>query len=266
MEKENKVKKIKFSNIIFIFIILFIVLFIVLFLINRIMIYNVLKKSYDTYDVFRKKDNIYAKAIVSSHGETETTSISEIYKNGDKMRSVILFSNLGEVINTFKRSDYYDKNSEEYIEIFNINGQDTYSIGENNFFLNEEGIYYSSIILGHGNFDGLKLFDRIQSIYMLFLYLEDMYIEKVDDKECYVISINIHQDEIDVVEKVWIDKETFLPVKDETYTVWQTLNKNGVLETEYSKEYRKFEYKENVVTEEDVKWPDLSGKKIELIY
>lgn len=264
MEKEKKVKNIKFFNIIFIFIILFIVLFIVLFLINRIMIYNVLKKSYDTYDVFRKKDNIYAKAIVSSHGESEITSISEIYKNGDKMCSVLLLSNFGEEINTFKRSEYYEKNSEEYIEIFNINGQETYSIGENKFFLNEEGIYYSSIILGHGNFKELDLFQRIQGIYTLFSYFEKMYIEKVNDKECYVISIS--QDEIDVVEKVWVDKETFLPVKDETYTVWQTLNKNGVLETEYSKEYSKFEYMENSVTEEDVEWPDLSGKKVELIY
>ena len=266
MEKEKKVKNIKFFNIIFIFIILFIVLFIVLFLINRIMIYNVLKKSYDMYDVFRKKDNIYAKAIVSSHGESEITSISEIYKNGDKMRFVMLLTNFEEEINTFKRSEYYEKDSEEYIEIFNINGQETYSIRENKFFLNEEGIYYSSIILGHGNFKELDLFQRIQGIYMLFLNLEDMYIEKVNDKECYVISINIHQDEINIVEKVWIDKETFLPVKDETYTVWQTLNKNGVLETEYSKEHSKFEYMENCVTEEDVEWPDLSGKKVELIY
>lgn len=235
MEKENKPKRKILKYVLWILLVV-IIIFVAL-TIRRMIIIKDLQNKVSEYT---KSTNYYAKTVTHQ----DSTITTETYVKDNSYIAYLNVVNADGDTRT-RITEYSDGvESDKYIE----------SGGKKTALLNSEGLYHKLEIsrifdyLYTENFGQLLLLSMVSSIRS----------EEVNGKECY------HIDRIWSPHLLWkdgngtmhIDKETGLPVKfqDGILTKTDTGEKYDVITD--------FEYKFNVVTDEDIKEPNAAEYEI----
>ena len=238
-----------------------IIFFIMFFILNKIFVVKILQESYETYEEYNKKEdlNLYLKTSVERNGYDMFSSnfIEKYVKDGNIHTSDLITVIQGK----FDTDEYYDKETDDTLRITNVNDNEniTYEI--------EDRSYYTNVMFSSSAANTMTTFKEVnvlKKLYIMFFKNKLMYLEKVEDKWCYVIKVidtmysalDKDGNRLYCEYKVWIDVDTKLTVKEITLVD----EPDGTIQENIAE----YEYKFDVVTDDDVAWPDLAGKNLEI--
>ena len=242
-------------------IIIIIVIFIIIFFItNKIFGIKILKEAYDYCQECNSQGNLNLySCIYVQYGDSNNKyqRTEKYFKNGNTYTQNYYASEQG---CTYIEA-YNDVETEDYLLMSMVNNDPNTIVYEiiDFAFSDKIVIPLSRTVVTMSSFETMNLFEKLN----LFFNLNGFtYLEKVDDKWCYVINmidstsfiIDENGNEIPDRYKVWLDVKNLLPIK-ESYLV----------DEEYGEsEYITYDFKFDVVTDEDVAWPDLAGKNLKI--
>ena len=241
-------------------ILIIVIFFIMFFIFNKIFVVKILQEVYDVCEEYNKDKNLnlYSNVYIEYGNLRDKRQITEKYvKDGNVYaRTEHDIENNNLVLESHK-----DAETNDYLLRTLVNKNEdtrTYEIADSAFG-DEVLIYPSYAVSTIVNFNDVNI---LKKLYIMFCKNNLMYLENVEDKWCYVISVtdtttfwdDENGDTIENVYKVWIDINTLLPVKEE-YVIDEKYGESS---------YTEYEYKFDVVTDDDIAWPDLSGKDLKM--
>lgn len=266
MEKNSKEKIKKVRKIILI--LLFVFFIIVTFFISyKLYIFTLVNKVYDSYYEFLEKDNIHLEAKSTSSAYDGEFVYYELYRKDGKeiVTERSKFSNVYE----HTQVHYRDLSSGDTITQTDMKGWDN--------ILNKEVAQPTNYSISDGRI-GTSYLNFLPTIIREFEFLKNENYKLSDKLHIITYYLNVRLKDINdngyiVLEfsegekrnTIWIDKNDYKIFKTENDIINEIYDENSNVTIEKINMKSVYKMDENVVSDEDIKWIDLTGKTVTIL-
>lgn len=219
-----------------------VIIFFIIFLNNFVKINSIINRAEKSL-----QSNNFYKETTQMLGNNQTSVTKEYYKDGKYKSIWMIYSDNG--VET-KMIEYVDSNSDERTYIYETDKKVVIEKGNISEMINNN-VKNVPFVTSRNS-----LFTKIGTTFVFSIYKDTYDYEK----EYYVLK---KRSEKNNGWEIWIDKETGLPIKE----IHRNNVKSFFIGTDVVKEIRdtikSYKYEFDIVTDEDVKVPDLSNYTIE---